>query len=315
MASFLITGGAGFVGSHLATALVEQGHRVRVIDNLRSGSWQNLFHLRSRIERIEGSILDDSLMLSVARGVDVIFHTAAMVSVPQSVAEPYTCHEICATGTLKVLLAAQKCGVKRVVYSASSSCYGDRGVCPITEDNPLAPKSPYAAAKLAGEHYCEAFQATSPVETVRLRYFNVFGPRQDPSSPYSGVISIFCKYLLAGKTPTIYGDGLQTRDFVNVRDVVQANLLAAEVPEASGQVFNIGTGQSQTLLELLKAINSVLGTEIRPEFAEARSADVRFSQADISKAKSVLGFQPSVALTTGLADCLEYYRELAGKTS
>jgi UDP-glucose 4-epimerase len=306
----LVTGGAGFIGSHLATALVERGDDVRVLDNLSTGKRENLAHLAGRVTLIEGSILDEAALREAMRDVEIVFHHAAMVSVPKSVADPIGCHELCATGTLKVLMAAQAAKVRRLVYAASSSAYGGDVSVPTDEAQPILALSPYAAGKLAGEHYCSAFAATTDLETVRLRYFNIFGPRQDPSSPYSGVISIFCSKLLRGESPTIFGDGLQTRDFVPVANVAQANLLAAERPNVSGRVFNIGCGGRITLLDLLNAINRLLGTNIEANFAAARAGDVRESQADITAARTFLGYEPKVSFEHGLRECLDYYRTL-----
>lgn len=313
MPACLVTGGAGFIGSHIATTLAQEGWKVRVLDNLATGKRANLEAVADRVEFIEGSILDPTALKDAMRGVDFVFHKAAMVSVPQSVAEPVRCHEICATGTLNVLLAARDAKVRRVVYAASSSCYGDATPCPIRESSPLQALSPYAAGKLAGEHYCSAIAACSDLETVRLRYFNVFGPKQDPNSPYSGVISIFCLKMLSGQAPSIFGDGLQTRDFVFVDDVVRANRLAATSAGVSGNVFNIGRGGRITLLDLVTTLNRLLKTDLQPKFAAPRTGDVRESQADISAAKDSLGFDPQVDFADGLARCLDYYRSLLPK--
>ena len=238
-------------------------------------------------------------------GARTLFHLAAMVSVPQGVAEPLACHDICATGTLRVLLAAQSAGVRRVVYAASSSAYGNAAEGPLAEDQPIQPLSPYAAAKLAGEHYCTALAATSSLETVRLRFFNVFGPRQDPSSPYSGVIARFVDALTQQRRPTIFGDGLQSRDFVYVGDVVQALMKAATTPSVSGRVFNIGRGERVTLLELLAALTRVLDLRVDPIFEAQRAGDVRHSQANIAAARRDLAFDPKMSLVEGLRICLE----------
>ncbi|MFO0946327.1 MAG: SDR family oxidoreductase [Planctomycetota bacterium] len=312
MARCLVTGGAGFIGSHLATNLVGDGWDVVVLDDLSTGKRNNLAHLGNSFTLIEGSILDDAALEKAIAGAEVVFHHAAMVSVPRSVEDPLLCHELCATGTLKVLRAAVRAGVRRVVYAASSSAYGGEVVCPIDENQPILALSPYAAGKLAGEHYCSAFAATTSLETVRLRYFNIFGARQDPSSPYSGVISIFCTKMLRGERPTIHGDGLQSRDFVPVANVVRANRLAAEKPGVSGKVFNIGCGGRINLLELVDAINRKLGTRLEPIFAPPRAGDVRDSQADIAAAQTLLGYEPFTPFETGLAECLDYYRLLTG---
>lgn len=308
MPTCLVTGGAGFIGSHLVTHLIETGWQVRVVDSLVAGKLANLEHVQGRYEFFEESILNQDGMTEALQGVDTVFHLAALVSVPQSVKEPLRFHECCATGTLQLLLACQQAKVRRLVYSASSSAYGETGAQPIAESTPLQPMSPYAAAKLAGEHYCTAVSAVSDLETVRLRYFNVFGPRQDPSSPYSGVISIFCTRMLKGEVPTIFGDGLQTRDFVAVEDVVQANLLAATTLGISGRVYNIGAGRKITLLDLCDAINAHLGTRLEPQFAPARPGDIRHSQADFTAAQRDLGYSPQVPFEQALSACLEFYR-------
>lgn len=306
----LVTGGGGFIGSHLATSLALDGWQVRVLDDFSTGKRSNLEHIADRVQIIEGDVGDAALLAKAMAGVEVVFHKAAMVSVPRSVEEPARCHELCATATLKVLMAALAAGARRVVYAASSSAYGGPVRCPTDENQPILALSPYAAGKLAGEHYCSAFAATTKLETVRLRYFNVFGPRQDPSSPYSGVISIFCSRMLKGEAPTIHGDGLQSRDFVPVANVVQANRRAAEAKGVSGQVFNIGCGGRITLLDLVAALNRLLGTSIEPQFSAPRAGDVRESQADISAARSALGYEPRVSFEQGLADCLAYYRTI-----
>ncbi|MGL4461878.1 MAG: NAD-dependent epimerase/dehydratase family protein [Planctomycetia bacterium] len=315
----LITGGAGFIGSHLATALLENGWRVRVFDQASAYPKGNLAHLAPhlaseadgsdpRLETVVGDVLDFDALRQASAGVDCAFHLAAMVSVPQSIIDPLGCHAVCATGTLHVLEAAKQAGVRRVVYAASSSAYGDAAAMPIVETVALAPLSPYAAAKLAGEMYCKAYAALGAVETVRLRYFNVFGARQDPGSPYSGVIALFTTAMAAGRTPTIYGDGLQTRDFIAVGDVARANLAAADAPGASGGVYNIGRGAAVTLRDLTAALNALLGTAIEPRYAEPRLGDVRHSLADVSAARDALGFTARTSFEQSLADCLAYYR-------
>lgn len=311
MALCLVTGGAGFIGSHLVTALVERGDEVRVLDDLSSGKRDNLAHIEGRYSFHDGSILSPEILAKVTAGVDDVFHLAAMVSVPKSIEQPSRCHELCATGTLNVLLAAMQAGAKRLVYSGTSALYGDSASCPVAEISTSDPMSPYAAGKLAGELYCQTFARLGRIETVRLRYFNVFGPRQDPASPYSGVISLFSSAMLAGKRPTILGDGLQTRDFIYVSDVVQANLLAASTPGMSGKVYNVGTGQRQTLIELVAAINRSRCTSIEPSFAPPRDGDVRHSQADITAARLDLGFAPRVTFDDGIAMTLDYFQSLA----
>lgn len=308
MVRCLVTGGAGFIGSHLVTALVERGDEVHVVDDLSTGKRENLAHLKSGYRLFEGSILDRPLLAEAARGCELGFHLAAMVSVPKSVEQPALCHELCATGTLNVLLALIDAGAKRLVYSGTSASYGDLAKCPIDESSPVDPISPYAAGKLSGELYCQTFSRLGKIETVRLRYFNVFGPRQDPRSPYSGVISLFTSAMLAGKSPTILGDGLQSRDFVYVANVVDANLRAASTPAANGKVYNVGAGGRQTLLDLVAALNRQLGTSIEASFGPARAGDVRHSQANIAAIEKNLGYRPLVSFDDGLRLCLDYYQ-------
>jgi UDP-glucose 4-epimerase len=315
MRTSLVTGGAGFIGSHVAEALCARGDQVRVVDNLSTGRRSNLAHLDQKIEFIEGDIADAATAAAVVKGVDCIFHQAALASVPRSVDRPLDTHRSCATGTLMLLDAARRAGVRRMVYAASSSAYGDQPHSPKRETDLPAPISPYGAAKLAGEAYCRAFSATYGFETVSLRYFNVFGPRQDPTSQYSAVIPRFITALLAGRRPTIYGDGRQSRDFTYIDNVVEANLLAAEAPadKTSGQTFNIANGKSTSLLELLEALNELLGTDIEPVFDPPRPGDVRESLADISQARACLGYEPKVGFEEGLRRSIDYYRALAGK--
>jgi UDP-glucose 4-epimerase len=295
----LVTGGAGFIGSHLVDRLVQLGHDVRALDDFSSGKSKNL-HAGKGIEVVQGSITDGDAVHVAVAGCDVVFHLAALPSVVKSVEDPLRSHDVCATGTLRVLDAARRSGVHRVVYAASSSAYGDLPGEIRHEDDPLCPLSPYAAAKLAGEHYCSCFTAVYRLETVRLRFFNVFGPRQDASSPYSGVIALFIAAMRQGKQPTVFGDGLQSRDFVYIDNVVDALIKAAEVPAASGNVYNIGTGERITILDLVAALNEVLGTSLRPLMAPPRAGDVRYSQADISRARKDLGYEPRIGLVEGL---------------
>lgn len=307
----LVTGGAGFIGSHLATALAERGDYVRVFDNLSSGSRNNLAHVASDVEVVEGDLLNPAEVERAVAGVDVVFHEAALASVPRSVAKPLDTHAVCVTGTLNLLEAARKAGVRRVVFAGSSSVYGNQPAMSKRETDVLSPLSPYAAAKLAGEAYCQSFTACFGLETVVLRYFNVFGPRQDPNSEYSAVIPKFVAMMLGGKRPTVFGDGQQSRDFTYVEDVVHGNLLAAESKDAVGRVFNIACGRQQSLLELIASINRVLGTSIEPVFAPARAGDVRESLADIAAARAVLGYKPAVEFEDGLRRSIEYYRAIA----
>jgi UDP-glucose 4-epimerase len=306
--SCLVTGGAGFIGSHLVEGLLAAGWRVRVLDDFSTGNPTNLAPVARRIELTQGSVTDPAAVAAATTDVSVVFHLAALPSVAKSVEEPVFVHEVTATGTLQVLDAARRTGVRRVVYAASSSAYGDQPGVARRETDALLPLSPYAAAKLAGEHYCQAFTTAFGLETVRLRFFNVFGPRQDAKSHYSGVIALFSAAMAAGRTPTIFGDGRQARDFVYVGNVVQALLRAADAPEAVGKVYNIGNGQSTEILDLVRELNQLLGTDIRPTFAPPRAGDVRLSQADISRARIELGYEPQVSFRDGLARTLAAFR-------
>ncbi len=308
MAECLVTGGAGFIGSHLVEALVARGHAVRVLDNFSTGRVANLANVREQIQLIEGDLTDRDVVREATRGVELVFHQAALASVPRSVADPLATHQVCVNGTLHVLLAAREMGVRRVIYAASSSAYGNTPQLPKRESDPVAPQSPYAVAKLAGEHYCAAFSQVYGLSTVRLRYFNVFGPRQPPDSPYSAVIPLFLSALLAAQSPVIQGDGLQSRDFTYVENVVQANLLAAEALAVTGKVYNIACGSRTTLRDLVASMNTFLGTHIQPIHTDARPGDVRHSQADITQARTDLGYSPLVGLEEGLRHCLSYYR-------
>jgi UDP-glucose 4-epimerase len=296
----------------LVETLVQAGHSVRVLDDVSTGKLENLQAVRDRIEFIQGSITDPEAVQSAVQGVEVIFHLAALPSVARSVEEPALSHEICATGTVRVLDAARRAKVRRVVYAASSSAYGDTPGAVRTEDDPLAPLSPYAAAKLAGEHYCRCFTAVYGLETARLRFFNIFGPRQDARSPYSGVIALFCAAMLEGRTPRIDGDGLQSRDFTYVENAVQALRKGADSPAANGRVYNIGIGLSTSVLQLVAELNRLLGTDVKPIHGPPRPGDVRHSQADISRSRRDLGYEPAVSFAEGLRRTLAAYRELRG---
>jgi UDP-glucose 4-epimerase len=313
MRRFLVTGGAGFIGSHIAEALVERGDEVRVLDNLSTGHLSNMASFRDRVEFIEADLLDPGAVTEAVRGVDCIFHQAALASVPRSVEKPLETHAACLTGTLILLDAARRACVRRLVYAASSSAYGDQPYGSKRETDLPAPISPYGVAKLAAEYYCSAFTATYGFETVATRYFNIFGPRQDPDSPYSAVIPLFITAMASGKQPTIFGDGLHSRDFTYVGNVVDANLLAADAPDVAGRVFNVATGGSTTLLELVDAINELLGTEISPAFAPPRPGDVRQSMADIYQARELLGYEPRIGFRDGLRLSIEYYRAAVEK--
>lgn len=308
---FLVTGGAGFIGSHIATALVERGDEVVVLDNLSTGQRENLQHLGDQVTLHEGCLLDRQAVEKALEGVDVVYHQAALASVPRSVKQPLDTNAACVTGTLNVLDAARQANVKRVVYAGSSSAYGDQPYMSKRETDLPSPLSPYAAAKLAGELYCKSFTATYGLETVVIRYFNVFGPRQDPNSEYSAVIPIFVTKMVKGERPTIYGDGLQSRDFTFIENVVRGNLAAADAPDAVGRSINVACGTQFTLLQLVAAINEVLGTSIEPIFADARPGDVRESLADITTARAVLGYEPSISFDEGLKRSIDYYLSLA----
>jgi UDP-glucose 4-epimerase len=305
MALCLVTGGAGFIGSHLVDALLGHGHQVRVLDDLSTGNPANLALVRERIDFIEGDLTNLETVREASERVEVIYHQGALPSVPRSVADPWATHQVCATGTLNVLLAARDAKVRRVVYAASSSAYGNSERLPKRESDPVNPLSPYAVAKLTGEHYCAAFSKVYGLETVRLRYFNVFGPRQSPNSPYAAVIPRFLEAMMSGRPPRIHGDGLQSRDFTYVDNVVDANLRAAEAANVSGQVYNIACGERITLLALVAKINTLLGTRIDPLHEAMRPGDVRHSLADISRAQSDLGYRPRVSLDAGLGRCFE----------
>jgi len=311
MRRFLVTGGAGFIGSHIAETLVQRGDGVRVLDNLSAGYLSNLEGLRGRIEFLEGDVTDAATVARAVEGVDCIFHEAALASVPLSVERPLESHAACATGTLTLLDAARRAGVRRVVYAASSAAYGDQPTSSKRETDLPAPLSPYAAAKVAGELYCQAFWASFGLEAVAIRYFNVFGPRQDPHSQYSAVIPLFITTMLAGQQPLIYGDGRQSRDFSFVANVVHANLLAADAPAVAGRTINAADGRSIDLLALLEALNRLLGTKLKPQFAPPRPGDVRESQADISLARRLLGYEPQVDFEEGLRRSIDYYRRIA----
>ena len=306
---YLVTGGAGFIGSHLVEALVRRGDRVRVLDNFLTGKPENLAALEGRIEIVDGDIRDWDVMRQACREIEVVFHEAAVPSVPRSVNEPQLNHEINVNGTFNVLMAARDAGVRRVVYAASSSAYGEVGTDAKLEEQLPSPLSPYAVAKLVGEYYCQVFTRVYGLETVALRYFNVFGPRQDPSSPYSGVISKFVTSLLAGKEPVIYGDGEQSRDFTYVANVVEANLRAAESRAAVGEVINVGMQQRTTLNHLLAELQRVIGTELTPQYELPRPGDIRHSLADLTKAHKLLGYQPAIDLAEGLRLTVAWYKQ------
>ena len=306
---YLVTGGAGFIGSHLVEHLISRGEDVVVLDDFSTGRRDNLAPFEGKFELIEGTLLDPATCARAARGVDFILHEGAIPSVPRSVKDPFTSHEACATGTLNILIAARDAGVRRVVYAASSSAYGNTAELPKHEEMLPRPLSPYAAAKYAGECYCRAFHATFGLSTVALRYFNIFGPRQDPESQYAAAIAKFISCALRNVRPTIFGDGEQTRDFTYVANAVKANLLACEAPdEAGGDVFNVGCGDRISVNELWRRISAATGSTVEPEYIERRAGDVRDSLASLSKIERVLGYTPDVDLDAGLKNTINSFR-------
>ncbi|HZJ31303.1 MAG TPA: SDR family oxidoreductase [Vicinamibacterales bacterium] len=308
MASYLVTGGAGFIGSHLVEELVRRGERVRVADSFITGKRENLAHVPG-VELIEGDLADFAVAQRAVTGVDYVLHQAAIPSVPRSVQDPITSNRANIDASLNVLVAARDAKVRRLVYAGSSSAYGNQPTLPKVETMGTAPLSPYALQKLVAEQYCLMFTQLYGLETVTIRYFNVFGPRQDPSSPYSGVISLFIRALIEGKQPTIYGDGGQTRDFTYVANVVDGVLRACTAPQASGEVINVAIGGRVSLNELFRTLKDLTGAAVEPIYAETRAGDVRDSQADIGKAHRLLGYQPTVTLEQGLEKTVAWFRK------
>lgn len=306
MANYLVTGGAGFIGSHLCHRLLSDGHAVRVLDSLWSGKRDNL---PEGVDFLEADLRDQGALARAVRDIDFVFHEAAIASVTFSVEQPLVEQEVNVVGTLRLLEAARAAGVRRLVFAASAAAYGNDPTVPKREDMRPVPASPYGLSKVAGEYYCRVYAEVFGLETVCLRYFNIFGPRQDPSSPYSGVISIFIDRMLRGEAPTIYGDGEQSRDFTYVDDVVQANLLACQAPRAAGEVYNVGCQRCITIKELVEHLNTVIGTDLQPQFAEAQAGDVRVSMADITRTRQALGYEPSVAFEDGLAQTVDWRRD------
>ena len=306
----LVTGGAGFIGSHIASALSANGARVRVLDDLSTGHRENLDEIGGDIDFVQGSVADEDLLARALEGVELIFHEAAIPSVPRSVEAPRQSHIASVDGTFSLLLAARDKGVRRVVYAASSSAYGDQPTLPKAEEMRPDPLSPYAVAKLVGEYYCQVFTRVYGLETVSLRYFNVFGPRQDPGSQYSGVVSRFISSLLSGERPVIYGDGEQSRDFTYIDNVVAANLNAATSVGASGKVINVANGERVTLNQLLAALKELTGKQdVRAEYLQPRVGDVRHSLADITMARGLLGYESKVDLKEGLQRTIEWWKQ------
>lgn len=305
----LVTGGAGFIGSNLAEELIRQGAKVTIIDNLTTGYRENLEEIRGDFEFVEGDLNDDAALLRAIESAEIVFHQAALPSVPRSVENPVETHQACVNGTFNLLVKAKDVGVKRVVYAASSSAYGDQKVMPKVETMRPEPLSPYAAAKLTGEYYCRVFNEVYGLESISLRYFNVFGPRQNPSSAYSGVISRFIDALMKGETPIIYGDGEQTRDFTFISNVVDANLKAAQTSSGIGEVINTANGEKVSLNELLDVLKKITGQNgLDAEYREARTGDVKHSQADNALAKQWLGYEKLVGLEEGLQKTIEWWK-------
>jgi nucleoside-diphosphate-sugar epimerase len=305
--TYLVTGGAGFIGSNLVDALLKAGHHVRVVDNFATGKRENLAHVAQQIDLHDISITDPEPLAAAMRGVDYVFHLAALGSVPRSVKNPLETHETNATGTLNVLIAARDAGVKRVVFAGSSSAYGDVNAEYKSEDMLPSPLSPYAVTKLTGEQYCQVFTHVYGLETVVVRYFNVFGPRQDPLSMYAAVIPKFITAMLDDSPPTVEGDGLQSRDFTYIDNVVHGNLLACHTDGVAGQTFNIACGDRINLLDMITLINKLTGKQIEPVFTDPRLGDVRHSRAAIDKARQKLGYEPVVSFEEGLSRTLAWY--------
>jgi nucleoside-diphosphate-sugar epimerase len=314
VARYLVTGGAGFIGSHLVEELLRRGHDVRIADDFSTGRRENL-PAHATHEVIEGDLADGSVARRAVEGCDFVLHQAAIPSVPRSVKDPVTTHRANVDGTLQVLLAARDAGVKRLVFAASSAAYGNTAVLPKREDMRPHPLSPYALHKVMGEQYCQLFTSLYGLETVCTRYFNVFGPRQQPGSPYSGVISLFIDALSNGRRPLIHGDGRQTRDFTYVADVVAGVLACCEAPGVAGEIINVAAGGRVSLLDLVRTLQLILGTGVEPEFGPVREGDVRDSQADIFKARKLLGFEPHVAFEDGLRRTVEWFHTSAAPST
>ena len=308
MEKFLVTGGAGFIGSNICKRLVSEGCFVRVLDNLLTGKKSNLADVMDKIEFIQADMGDENVARSAMKDIDVVLHEGALPSVPRSVEEPELTHRHCVDATFMLLLAARDAGVKRFVYAASSSAYGDTPTLPKIETMTPGPLSPYAVAKLVGEYYCSVFYNVFGLETISLRYFNVFGPQQDPTSQYAAAIPAFVMAILKDKPPTIYGDGEQSRDFTYIDNVIEANLLAARAKETKGQVINIACGQAVTVNEIIDMINKVVGKNVKPDYTDSRPGDVKHSLADITLAKKIIGFEPVIDFEDGLQKAIEWYR-------
>jgi nucleoside-diphosphate-sugar epimerase len=308
MATYVVTGGGGFIGSHIVEELLRRRETVKLIDNFSTGKRANVEAFKNKADIIETDISEGKNLVDIFKGADYVIHQAAIPSVPKSILDPVTSHRSNVNGTLNVLIAARDAGVKRVVYASSSSLYGDSPTLPKHEEMMPKPLSPYGAQKLFGEMYCQVFTRSYRLETVALRYFNVFGPRQDPSSPYSGVLALFIPAVLQDRRPTIYGDGLQSRDFTYVQNVVDANLLACTVPGVGGQVFNIARGDRITVNSILQQINKITGKDVPPIYSEPRAGDIKHSQADITRAREHLGYEARISFEEGLRRTIEWYR-------
>ena len=308
MDKFLVTGGAGFIGSSICRRLVAEGCFVRVVDNLLTGKRSNLADVIDKIEFVEADMGDPEVARSAMKDVDVVLHQGALPSVPRSVDDPAASHQHCVDATFTLLLAARDAGIKRFVYAASSSAYGDTPTLPKVETMPTDPLSPYAVGKLVGEYYCSVFSKVFSLETISLRYFNVFGPRQDPASQYAAAIPAFVTAILKDRPPTVYGDGEQSRDFTYIDNVVQANLLAARADKTNGEVVNIACGEAITVNAIIKLINELLGKDVRPNYDPPRPGDVKHSLADIAAAKELIGFEPVILFREGLERSIDWYR-------
>lgn len=309
MSLYLVTGGAGFIGSNLIEELIRRKENVRVIDNFVTGNRENLYGFIDKIELIEGDIRDETLMRKVTKGVDYVLHQAALRSVPRSVKDPVSTNDVNVAGTLNLLVACKENKVKRFIYASSSSVYGDTPVLPKSEEQKPVPVSPYAVSKLAGEDYCRVFSILYGLETVSLRYFNVFGPRQDPTSEYAVVIPKFIFAYIKGEQPEVHGDGLQSRDFTYIQNVVQANILAVTAKEVSGKVFNIACGEKWSLMDILSELSKIFGKTIQPRFTSSRPGDVRHTLADLTQPQSHLGYQVEVRFKKGLKKTVEWFKE------
>jgi nucleoside-diphosphate-sugar epimerase len=309
MENFLVTGGAGFIGSNICKRLVAEGRSVRVVDNLLTGKRSNLDGVIDKIDFVEADMGDENVARSVVKDIDVIFHEGALPSVPRSVDDPAASHRHCVDATFTMLLAARDARVKRFVYAASSSAYGDTPTLPKVETMPTSPLSPYAVGKLVGEYYCSVFSQVFGLETISLRYFNVFGPQQDPTSQYAAAIPAFVTAILKDQPPTIYGDGEQSRDFTYIDNVVEANLCAARAARTNGEVVNVACGEKITVNEIIAMINEVVGKNVRPIYAPERPGDVKHSLADITAARKLIGFEPVVLFREGLERAITWYRD------